>query len=107
MPEPLALLAGGVVLGAGTYAFRLGGPALRARLGDSERVDRLVDVAVVVLLTGVMVTTGFTQDGAFAGPARTVGVGVAAVLAWRRAPFLVVVLAAAAVTAGLRVLGVG
>jgi hypothetical protein len=31
---------------------------------------------------------------------------VAGVLAWRRAPFLVVVLAAAAVTALLRVLGV-
>jgi hypothetical protein len=39
-------------------------------------------------------------------PLSTVGVLVAGVLAWRKAPFLVVVLAAAAVTALLRLLGV-
>jgi hypothetical protein len=42
----------------------------------------------------------------FAGMARPAGVAVGAVLAWRRAPFVVVVFAAAAVAAGLRLLGV-
>ena len=41
----------------------------------------------------------------FSGFARPAGVLVAGILAWRKAPFLVVVLAAAVVTALLRVLG--
>lgn len=106
MPDITAVVLGGLVLGLGTYAFRLGGPAIRARLGDSERVDELLDTATIVLLTAVLVTTGLTEDGGFAGPSRAVAVGVGVVLAWRRAPFLLVVLGAAGVAAGLRLLGV-
>ncbi|HEX7746127.1 MAG TPA: AzlD domain-containing protein, partial [Micromonosporaceae bacterium] len=43
--------------------------------------------------------------GAFAGVARPVGVLVGVVLAWRRAPFVVVVIAAAVTAAGLRLAG--
>ena len=49
---------------------------------------------------GVKLPTGaLTENGGFAGWARPTGVLVAAVLAWRRAPFVVVVVGAAAVTA--------
>ncbi|NEA91734.1 AzlD domain-containing protein, partial [Actinospica acidiphila] len=47
-----------------------------------------------------------TEGGEFAGWARPAGVAVGGVLAWRRAPFVVVVLGAAAATAALRAAGV-
>jgi branched-subunit amino acid transport protein len=92
------------VLGAGTFAFRFAGPVLRTRVRLSPRVERLMGVAVVVLLAALVATSGLTQGHGFAGPARAAGVAVGGVLAWRRAPFLLVVLTAAATTAGLRLL---
>lgn len=53
-----------------------------------------------------MVTTAFTQAGGFSGVARSAGVILACVLAWYRVPFLVVIVAAAGLTAGLRLLGI-
>ncbi|MFE6776468.1 AzlD domain-containing protein [Streptomyces sp. NPDC057702] len=94
-----------LVLAAGTYAFRLAGPLLRARFAFPRAVDRLVERAAVVLLTALVSTTALFQGHDGAGPARPVGVLVGGVLAWRGAPFLVVVLGAAATAAGLRLLG--
>ena len=45
------------------------------------------------------------EGSGFAGVARPAGVAVGALLAWRRAPFVVVVLAAAATAALLRLAG--
>ena len=100
------LLGGIVVLGVGTYAFRAAGPLLGARISLGESTKELVDRATVVLLTALVATAALIQGGGFAGVARPAGVLVAGVLAWRRAPFVVVVIAAAAVAAGLRLLGV-
>ena len=55
---------------------------------------------------GAVATTALTKGHGFAGYARPAGVLAGGLLAWRKAPFLVIVLAAAAVTAGLRLLGV-
>lgn len=95
-----------VVLGVGTYAFRVSGPLLRSRVTLSAEVERLMAVAAVVLLTALVATATLVQGHGFAGFARLVGVAVGGVLAWRRAPFVVVVLAAAGTTAVLRLLGV-
>lgn len=95
-----------VVLGVGTYAFRVSGPLLRSRVTLSAEVERLMAVAAVVLLTALVATATLVQSHGFAGFARLVGVAVGGVLAWRRAPFVVVVLAAAGTTAVLRLLGV-
>lgn len=92
------------VLAAGTYAFRLSGLALRAR--PSPRVCRLLEAAAVIVLAGLVATTALTQGHGFSGPARPAGVLVGGLLAWRRAPFAVVAIAAAATTALLRLLGV-
>ena len=101
-PSTGALLAAVGVLAAGTYACRLAGPALRARVELGERARRLTDTAAVVLLAAVAATAALLQGDSFAGVARPAGVLVAGVLAWRRAPFLVVVVAAAATAALLR-----
>jgi branched-subunit amino acid transport protein len=93
-------------LGAGTYAFRCAGPLLSARAALPPRAERLMVTAAVVLLTALVATSALLEGPGFAGAARPAGVAVAGVLAWRRAPFVAVVVAAAVTTAGLRLLGV-
>ncbi|KID30085.1 Branched-chain amino acid transport protein (AzlD) [Prauserella sp. Am3] len=106
MISPLALVVATVVLGVGTFAFRFAGPALRSRVELSERVEQLMATSAVVLLAALVATSALMEDGGFAGVARPAGVVVGGVLAWRKAPFVVVVVAAAATAAGLRLLGV-
>ena len=65
----------------------------------------LLAAAAVVLLPALVATASLPRDDGFAGSARPAGVLVGGVLAWRRAPFVVVVLAAATTAAGLRLLG--
>jgi branched-subunit amino acid transport protein len=104
--DPALVVAGIATLSAGTYAFRLSGPLLRQRITFPPRITKLLEGAAVVLLAALTATTALTEGHGFAGYARPVGVLVGGVLAWRKAPFLVVVIAAAATTAILRLLGV-
>jgi branched-subunit amino acid transport protein len=105
-PALLPLSGAIAVLAAGTFGFRLAGPALRARIHFPARATRLLEVASVVLLVALVVTsTLFTEHG-FAGVARPAGVLVGGLLAWRRCSFVLVVLAAAATASALRLLGV-
>jgi branched-subunit amino acid transport protein len=100
------VVAGIATLSAGTLAFRLSGPALRQRLAFPPWAERLLEAAAVVMLAALIATTALTKGHGFAGLARPAGVLVGGVLAWRKAPFLVVVIAAAGTTAVLRLLGV-
>ena len=93
-------------LGGGTLALRLAGPLARNRIRLPERAERLAPAAAVVLLFALAITGALTQRHGFAGWARPAGVLTAGVLALRRAPFPVVVLAAATVTALLRLCGI-
>ena len=106
MKDTTLVIAGMATLAAGTYAFRLSGQLLRARISFPPRATKLLEGAAVLLLAALVATTALTQGHGFSGVARPVGVLIGGVLAWRKAPFLVVVIAAAAVTAGLRLLGV-
>ncbi|WP_234533823.1 AzlD domain-containing protein [Streptomyces shenzhenensis] len=96
-----------LALALGTYAFRLVGPALHGRVEIPARVQELASAGAVVLLVALLATGALTENGGFAGWARPAGVLTAVVLAWFRAPFAVVVLAAATATALLRAAGVG
>jgi branched-subunit amino acid transport protein len=100
------VIAGMGTLAAGTYAFRVSGQLLRAKIYFPPRATRLLEAAAVILLAALVATTALTEGHAFSGFARPAGVLVAGLLAWRKAPFLAVVLAAAAVTALLRLAGV-
>ncbi|WP_214406888.1 AzlD domain-containing protein [Pseudonocardia lacus] len=93
-------------LAAGTYLLRLAGLVLRERVALPERVQRYVDLGATALLVALVATAALTEDGGSAGWARPAGVAVGAVTAWRRAPFVVVVVVAAGTTAGLRAVGV-
>jgi branched-subunit amino acid transport protein len=94
-----------LALAVGTYAFRLVGPALHGRIELPARVQELLSAGAVVLLTALLATGALTEGGGFAGWARPAGVLVGGVLAWRRAPFAVVVLGAAGTAAVLRLAG--
>ncbi|HEY5985409.1 MAG TPA: AzlD domain-containing protein [Streptosporangiaceae bacterium] len=100
---PLLAIA---LLAAGTYAFRLAGPAFQDRLRIPDRLQWLLSVAAAVLLIALTATTALTEGHGFVGWARPIGVLIGGVLAIRRAPFPVVVVAAAASTALLRLSGV-
>ena len=101
-----SLIVATVVLGLGTFAFRFAGPILRARLDISPELERMMAMAAIVLLAALVGTSAFLDGQEFADFARPAGIAVGGVLAWRKAPFAVVVLAAAGTAAALRLLGV-
>ena len=100
------LLVGILVLAVGTFSMRFAGPALRSRFEVPERAQQLLAAAAIVLLSALVATSALTAGHGPAGIARPAGVLVGGVLAWRKAPFVLVVVAAAATAAGLRLLGV-
>jgi branched-subunit amino acid transport protein len=100
------LIAVVVALAVGTYGFRLAGVVLRDRLDLPEPLRRLLPMAAAALLAALAGTAALTDSGGFAGVARPAGVTVGALLAWLKAPFVVVVVAAASVAAVLRLLGI-
>ncbi|MBE1494165.1 branched-subunit amino acid transport protein [Amycolatopsis lexingtonensis] len=104
--DGVELLAGTAVLALGTFAFRFAGPVLRSRVKLSPKAQRLMALAAVVLLAALVAVSALTEGHGFAGFARPAGVLVAGVLAWRKAPFALVVVAAAATAALLRLAGV-
>ena len=95
-----------LVLALGTFAFRTIGPLLRSRITLSPRVDALTQMSVAVIFVALVATSALVVDQQFAGFALPAGVLVAAVLAWRKAPFVAIVVAASATTAALRFVGV-
>ncbi len=95
-----------VALAAATYGFRLMGPLLRGRVTVPAAAERVAADAAVVLLVALAAASALTAGHGFAGWARPAGVLVAGVLIARRAPFPVVVVVAAGVTALVRLAGV-
>lgn len=95
-----------LALAAGTYLLRLTGVLLRERVAVPDRVQRLIDLGATALLVALVATAALTDGDGFAGWARPAGVAVGALAAWRKVPFVLVVLLAAATAAGLRRLGV-
>jgi len=100
------MIAAIVALGVGTYSMRLGGVLLRGRLELSDALQRVLAMAAAALLAALAGTAALMAGTEFAGLARPAGVLVGGVLAWRKAPFVLVVLAAAATAALLRLAGV-
>ncbi|MEO6084392.1 MAG: AzlD domain-containing protein [Umezawaea sp.] len=95
-----------LALAAATYAIRLAGPLLRDRITLPDRARELMSIAATVLLVALIATSSLMKGDHFAGPALPIGVAVGGLAALLRAPFVLVVVLAAAVTAGLRLAGV-
>lgn len=74
------------------------GPFLARR----PTLSRLGDLLPAAVIAGVIAQLTFVSDARLTLDARVVGLLVAAVLVWRRAPLTVVVITAAAATALVR-----
>jgi branched-subunit amino acid transport protein len=89
------------------YALKLAGHVLPERWFTHPRLAPIVGLVTAALLAGLCVVQTFADGQALRVDARLVAVLVAALLLWRKVPFVVVVIAAAAVAAALRALGWG
>ncbi|WP_026924512.1 AzlD domain-containing protein [Glycomyces arizonensis] len=94
------------VLAVGTFLIRLSGPLLRGRISVSEETEEFLKRGATVVLVALVATSSVMSENQWAGWALPAGVAVGGVLAWRRAPLAVVVVAAAATTALLRLAGI-
>ena len=93
-------------LAAGTYGLRIAGPLLRSRLRLPAAVQTYLSHSAVALLAALIATAALFAGSEFAGWARPAGVLAGALAAWRKLPFVVVVVGAAVTTALLRLAGV-
>jgi branched-subunit amino acid transport protein len=93
-----------VLLGlcAVSYALKAVGPVLAGGRQLSPNVRRTLDLVAVPLLAALILVQTFGDGRRLVLDARAPALAIAAVLVWRRAPFLVVVLSAAAVAALVR-----
>ncbi|MFE0102704.1 AzlD domain-containing protein [Streptomyces sp. NPDC059009] len=93
------------VTAVGCYAVKLAGLLVPAGVLERPSVKRLAALLPVALLAGLTAQQTFADDRVLVLDARAAGLAAAAVALLLRAPFLVVIGAAVAVTAGLRALG--
>lgn len=91
-------------LGAAAYALKAIGPVIIGGRHVPEDVIEILGLIAVPVLAALIIVQTFSVAGHLVIDARVPAMAVAAVLVWRRAPFLVVVLAAAATAALLRAL---
>jgi branched-subunit amino acid transport protein len=90
------------------YLLKVAGFLIPARLVEGERTSRITTLLPVALLAGLVAVQALAgAGGALTLDARIAAIGLAIVLLLLRANFLVVVIAAAALAAGLRALGWG
>jgi hypothetical protein len=94
--------AGLLVGAAGCYALKLAGLFVPRALLDRPRVRRVAALLPVALLAALIVVQTVSDGHRLTFDPRVAGLGAALVAVRFRAPFLLVVSAAAAVTALLR-----
>jgi branched-subunit amino acid transport protein len=85
-----------------SYILKAVGPVLAGGRQLAPPLRRTLDLVAVPLLAALILVQTLGTDRHLVLDARVPALAVAAVLVWRRAPFLVVVLAAAATAALLR-----
>jgi len=93
-----ALLGAGV----GCYLLKLAGLSVPPHVLERPLVERIADLIPVALLSALVAVQVFAQGDHLTLDARAAGLAVAVVALLLRAPFLVVVLAAAVTAALLR-----
>lgn len=99
----VAIVAAGLL----AFATKFAGHAVPETWLANPRVHRIAAFITVALLAALFAVQSFTSGSSLAIDARVAAVAGAAVMLWLRAPFIVVVFGAAAIAAGLRLLGWG
>ncbi|MFD4673607.1 AzlD domain-containing protein [Lentzea sp. NPDC058450] len=94
-----------LILAAGTFAIRIAGPLLRDRVTLPDKVRDLISASATVLLFALVAVSALTNGKQFGGWALAAGVAVGGLAAWRKLPFVAVIVLAAGTTAALRLIG--
>ncbi len=89
-------------LAVAAYAFKAVGPLVVGRRPIPPDVTQVLELIAVPVLAGLILVQTLDGGERIVIDARVPAMCVAALLVWRRAPFLVVVFAAAATAALLR-----
>ena len=98
----LAVIAAGLVV----WALKTAGYAIPQRLVEGAAMSRVAAVVTVALLASLVFSQTFQGSEGLTLDARLPAVAVAGVLLYYKAPFLLVLLGAGCVAAGLRFFGV-
>ena len=96
-----------LVLAVGTFVLKAVGPMAAGGREFPPILGQLTDLLPAALLAALVATQTFGGADGLSLDARVVGVGAAAIAVALKAPFGLVVLVGAAVTAGVRLLGWG
>ena len=91
-----------VIMTIGTFALKSAGPLLLGERSLPARVQQVVDLLPAALLAALAIVSTVGEGQEIVIDARLVGLFVAALALWRRAPFVVVILLASAATAVIR-----
>lgn len=91
-----------IVASIGCYLLKLAGLSLPSALLERPEVQRVAVLLPVALLAGLVAVETFGADGRLVVDLRLAGLGAGVVALVLRAPFLVVIVVAAATTALLR-----
>ena len=95
-----------ILIGSAVVAsLKFVGFVLPESVSGSPRVQRISDVVTIGLLASLVVIQTLAAGNTLEFDARSVAVVVAGVLLWKRVPFIIVILVAAGVAAGLRFAG--
>jgi branched-subunit amino acid transport protein len=89
-------------LAVASFALKALGPVLVGRRDIRPRVTAALDLLPIPMLTAITLTSTVASGHHLEVDARLPGLAVAALLVWRRAPFVAVIVAAAATTALIR-----
>ena len=101
MSDAVVVLA---VMATGTYALKAAGPLLLGGRRLPTSLQALVDLLPAALLASLAVVSTVGAGTSVVVDARLVGVVVAGLALWRRAPFVVVIVVASMATAAVRLL---
>ena len=93
-----------IVMTIGTFALKSAGPLVLGSRALPARVQRVVDLLPAALLAALAVVSTVGNGQSIEIDARLVGLVVAGLALWRRAPFVVVIVVASAATAFTRLL---
>lgn len=93
-----------IVMTIGTFAFKAAGPLLLGARTLPVRLQRIVDLLPAALLAALAAVSTFADGSSLTIDARAAGLVAAGVALWRRAPFVVAIVVAAAATATVRLI---
>lgn len=93
-----------IIASIAVYSWKLVGYLIPERF-ITEKFRDFAERVTVALLAAMVIVQGFTVQGEVVVDARLPALVVAAVLLWLRAPYILVVIAAAIAAAVLRMLG--